>query len=80
MITESEWLTRKKRIDGRLTALGWKIVRYSDEIDLSSLTKVAVEELPTASGPQDPSFPKRCAASSELRPFGVARRAAQARL
>ena len=25
MISESEWLTRKKRIDSRLTALGWKI-------------------------------------------------------
>ena len=53
MITESEWLTRKKRIDSRLTALGWKIVRYSEGIDLGSLKKVAVEELPTASGPAD---------------------------
>src|ERR1700738_2390925 len=53
MISESEWLTRKKRIDSLLTALGWKIVRYSDGIDLSSLDKVAVEELPTASGPAD---------------------------
>jgi type I restriction enzyme, R subunit len=53
MISESEWLTRKKRIDGRLKALGWKIVRYFDGIDLSSLDNVAVEELPTASGPAD---------------------------
>src|SRR3984893_83175 len=53
MISESEWLTRKKRIDSLLTALGWKIVRYSDGIDLSSLDKVAVEELPTANGPAD---------------------------
>src|SRR5260221_10106021 len=53
MISESEWLTRKKRIDSRLTALGWKIVRFSGSIVLASLNKVAVEELPTASGPAD---------------------------
>jgi type I restriction enzyme, R subunit len=53
MISESEWLTRKKRIDGRLTALGWRIVRHSEGIGLGSLDKVAVEELPTASGPAD---------------------------
>jgi type I restriction enzyme, R subunit len=53
MISESEWLTRKKRIDSRLTALGWKIVRFSESIRLTSLGKVAVEELPTASGPAD---------------------------
>src|ERR1700730_6054422 len=53
MISESEWLTRKKRIDGRLTALGWRIVRHSEGISLSSLDNVAVEELPTASGPAD---------------------------
>ena len=53
MISESEWLTRKKRIDARLTALGWKIIRHSEGIYLSSLDNVAVEELPTASGPAD---------------------------
>jgi type I restriction enzyme R subunit len=53
MISESEWLTRKKRIDSRLIALGWKIVSYSEGIDLGSLKKIAVEELPTASGPAD---------------------------
>jgi type I site-specific restriction endonuclease len=53
MISESEWLTRKKRIDGRLTVLGWRIVRHSEGISLGSLDKVAVEELPTASGPAD---------------------------
>src|SRR5260370_21306946 len=53
MISEREWLTRKKRIDGRLTALGWRIVRHSEGIGLGSLDKVAVEELPTASGPAD---------------------------
>ena len=53
MISESEWLTRKKRIDSRLTALGWKIIRYFQGIDLTSLDQVAIEELPTASGPAD---------------------------
>jgi type I restriction enzyme, R subunit len=53
MISESEWLTRKSRIDGRLEALDWKVLRYFDGIDLASLDKVAVEELPTASGPAD---------------------------
>jgi type I restriction enzyme R subunit len=53
MISESEWLTRKNRIDGRLKAIGWKIIRYFDGIDLTSLDKIAVAELPTASGPAD---------------------------
>ena len=53
MISESEWLTRKKRIDSRLTPLGWRIVKFSEGIVTSSLDKVAVEELPTASGPAD---------------------------
>ncbi len=53
MISEREWLTRKRRIDKRLTTLGWKIVRFSESIVLTLLDKVAVEELPTASGPAD---------------------------
>jgi type I restriction enzyme, R subunit len=40
-------------MDARLTALGWRIVRHSQGISLGSLDKVAVEELPTASGPAD---------------------------
>jgi hypothetical protein len=50
MISESEWLTRKRRIDGRLKALGWKIAKFSERLTLDSLNKVAVEELPTANG------------------------------
>jgi len=54
-VTESEWQTRKQRIDTRLRALqpSWKIVRYRDGLDLSTLNGVAVEELPTANGPAD---------------------------
>lgn len=49
---ESEWLTRKKRIDTKLRALDpeWQIIPYEEGMDLSSLTCHAVEELPTANG------------------------------
>src|ERR1700730_5420633 len=53
MIIEREWLTRKSRIDGRLKALGWKIAKFSQRLVLDSLDKFAVEELPTANGPDD---------------------------
>jgi type I site-specific restriction endonuclease len=55
MLNESEWLTRKKRIDTRLCAPPppWKIIRYRDGLNLSSLHCVAVEEFPTENGPAD---------------------------
>ena len=53
MTQEFEWQTRKKRIDNRLRACGWDIVKYSDGMPLSSLPHAAVEELPTANGPAD---------------------------
>ncbi len=54
-ITESEWLTRKSRIDAKLCALNppWEIVRYHEGMDLSALSRHAVEEFPTGSGPAD---------------------------
>jgi type I restriction enzyme R subunit len=52
-MSEAEWLTRKKRLDTRLKQNGWKIVAFSTGIDLKTLDKCAVEELPTASGPAD---------------------------
>ena len=54
-MNEAEWQTRKQRLDTRLRALQppWKIVRYSDGLDFSTLDRVAVEELPTANGPAD---------------------------
>jgi hypothetical protein len=48
---ESEWQTRKQRIDARLKKLGWNIVPFFDALDLGALDKTAVEELPTANGP-----------------------------
>lgn len=52
---ESEWLTRKKRIDSKLTSLNppWKIIPYQEGIDISGLGRVAIEEFPTESGPAD---------------------------
>jgi type I restriction enzyme R subunit len=50
---EAEWLARKSRIDTRLKQNGWKLVRFSPELDLKALDKIAVEELPTANGPAD---------------------------
>ena len=54
-MSESEWLTRKKRIDSKLRSSNpaWEIIRYREGLDLSTLTCHAVEELPTASGPAD---------------------------
>jgi type I restriction enzyme R subunit len=54
-MAESEWLTRKSRIDTRLRSLnpGWEIVKYQEGMDLSSLHGIAVEELPTENGPAD---------------------------
>ncbi len=50
---ESEWMTRKRRIDARLKKLGWRVVRFSGALDLGLLNEIAVEELPTANGPAD---------------------------
>ena len=53
MADESEWLTRKKRIDGKLEEAGWQILRYRGGMNCSGLVRHAVEELPTANGPAD---------------------------
>ena len=53
MQSEAEWLTPKSLIDTRLKQKGWKLVRFSPELDLNALDKIAVEELPTANGPAD---------------------------
>lgn len=54
-MNESEWLTRKKRIDSKLRSLNpkWEIVRYKEGMDCSVLARHAVEEYPTANGPAD---------------------------
>lgn len=50
---ESEWLTRKTRVDGRLKKAGWRPTLLHDGAPLSSYGTAAVEEYPTLSGPAD---------------------------
>lgn len=57
-MAESEWKTRKTRIDAQLKALNpaWKIIPYKDSLDITSLNLHAVEEFPTENGPADYAF------------------------
>ena len=50
---EPEWLTRKTRIDGKLRALGWKIVPHNSALRPDTADRIAVEEFPTENGPAD---------------------------
>jgi len=50
MLKESEYLTRKRRIDNKLANLQWKIIRWKDGLDTSALTNHAVEEYPVTTG------------------------------
>ena len=52
-MTESEWRTRKSRIDQQLKAAGWPPVPFREGRALSSYQTAAVEEYPTDSGPAD---------------------------
>lgn len=54
-MTESEKITRKKRIDTRLRSslLNWTILPWTDGMDISHLHAHAVEEYPTETGPSD---------------------------
>jgi type I restriction enzyme, R subunit len=54
-MTESEWRTRRERINTKLRALSpaWEIVRYREGLNTSALARHAVEEFPTDSGPAD---------------------------
>ena len=49
----SEWLTRKRLIDPKLKAAGWKIVAFSPGMSLNSYSGCAIEEFETANGPAD---------------------------
>ena len=52
---ESEKITRRNRIDARLKSslLDWEIIHSSKVTEPSQLTRHAVEEFPTATGPAD---------------------------
>ncbi|MFA4875862.1 MAG: type I restriction-modification enzyme R subunit C-terminal domain-containing protein [Methanoregula sp.] len=53
MSEESERGTRRTRVDPKVTAAGWKIIRYTEGLDLSRCNRFAIEEYPTANGPVD---------------------------
>ena len=49
----SEWLTRKRLIDPKLKAAGWKIVPFSPGMSLNAHSSCAIEEFETSNGPAD---------------------------
>ncbi|MBR8829474.1 MAG: DEAD/DEAH box helicase family protein [Gomphosphaeria aponina SAG 52.96 = DSM 107014] len=53
MTEETESITRKNRINKALTALGWIIIDYADDLNTSKLSNHAVEEYPVATGNAD---------------------------
>ncbi len=58
MQDEPEWQSRRKHINAELAGLPqpWTVVRFSDKLDLPTLTNHAVEEFPTDNGPADYAF------------------------
>lgn len=50
--SNSEWLTRKRLIDGKLSSCGWRVVPFSS-VPLAEMNHCAIEEYPTANGPAD---------------------------
>lgn len=49
----SEWLTRKRLIDPKLEAAGWRVVPFYPGQSLKNYERCAVEEFPTDNGPAD---------------------------
>lgn len=49
----SEFLTRKQIIDGKLKAAGWKVAPHVPGMPLAQYERCAVEEFETANGPAD---------------------------
>jgi type I restriction enzyme, R subunit len=56
MSQEPEWKTRKTRIDRKLRAIGWTIVRHAEGLAVATLTSHAVEEFPVENGFADYAF------------------------
>src|SRR4051794_18438123 len=50
---ESEYLTRRKRIDPHLTSSGWRIVSFDPSKPWTAYLNHAVTEFPTDNGPAD---------------------------
>jgi type I restriction enzyme R subunit len=53
MPEETEQETRMRRIDPKLEAIGWKLIKYHESKPLSSYLSHAIEEYPTSNGPVD---------------------------
>jgi type I restriction enzyme, R subunit len=53
MPSESEWQTRKQRIDTRLEALGWQVRPFDPLRPRSACQRQALTEYPTEDGPAD---------------------------
>lgn len=51
--SNSEWLTRKQLIDGKLKAAGWRVVPFSLGTPVEKYNGCAVEEFETVTGPAD---------------------------
>ena len=49
----SEWLTRKRLIDGKLKATGWRVIPFAPGKPLVAFDRCAIEEYETANGPAD---------------------------
>jgi type I site-specific restriction endonuclease len=53
MTPESEWQTRKQRIDPKLESQGWTIAPFDPARPLPWYQNCAIEEYPTENGPAD---------------------------
>ena len=51
--SESEWKTRKTRIEPKLRSAGWDIVPFDAKKTLADYHCCAIEEYPTSAGPAD---------------------------
>jgi hypothetical protein len=51
--SNSEWLTRKRLVDPKLKAAGWRIVPFKPNASLDSYEGCAIEEFETVNGPLD---------------------------
>jgi type I restriction enzyme, R subunit len=50
---ESEWLTRRRLINPKLEAAGWRIVPFDPRKPLAAYDRCAIEEFETSNGPAD---------------------------
>ena len=53
ILDESEYLTRRKRIDPKLTHAGWYVESFDPSVPLDLYSHLAIAEFPTANGPAD---------------------------